>query len=78
MHCGVGCRCGSDPVLLWLWRTLAAVAWIQPLAWELPYATGVAQKKERNKQTNKGKEAKEKGTSVQLKRQPLHPEKLTL
>ena len=29
-------------MLLWLW--LAAVAWIQPRAWELPYAAPVALK----------------------------------
>ena len=49
MSCGVGCRCvscsvghrcGSDLMLLWLW--LAAIAPIQILAWETPYATGVA------------------------------------
>ena len=28
--------------LLWLWRKLAAAAPIRPLAWELPYAMGVA------------------------------------
>ena len=39
MNCGVGCRGGSDPELLWLWCRLAAVALIWPLAWELPYAT---------------------------------------
>ena len=33
MSCGVGRRCSWDPMLLWLW--LAAVAPIQPLAWEL-------------------------------------------
>ena len=30
--------------LLWLWRSLAAVAPITPLAWEPPYAMGVALK----------------------------------
>ena len=44
MSCGVGRRYGSDPALLWLWRRLAAVAPIRPLAWELPYASGVALK----------------------------------
>ena len=39
---GVGHRLGSDPSLLWLWRRLAATAPIQPLAWEPPYASGVA------------------------------------
>ena len=42
-HCcgGVGRRCGLD--LVWLW--LAAAALIPPLAWELPYAVGVALKR---------------------------------
>jgi len=41
MSCGVGRR-HSDPVLLWLWRRLAATALIRPLAWEPPYAAGMA------------------------------------
>ena len=45
MSCGVGHRCGLDPELLWLRCRLVAVALIVPLAWELPYATGVALKK---------------------------------
>ena len=47
MSCGVGWRCGSDPVLLWLWLwcRLAAVDLIWPLAWELPYAAGAAVKR---------------------------------
>ena len=36
----------KDLVLLWLWRRLAAIALIRPLAWEPPYATGVALKKD--------------------------------
>ena len=36
--------------LLWLWLWLAATAPIQPLAWEIPYAAGVALK---NKNKNK-------------------------
>ena len=43
VSCGIGRRCGLDLVLLWLW--LAAVASIRPLAWEPPYAVGVALKK---------------------------------
>ena len=35
MSCGVVCRHGSDPALLWLWHRLAATAPIQPLAWEV-------------------------------------------
>ena len=52
MSCGVGCRCGSDPTQLWLWHRPVATAPIQPLAWEPPYATGVALKKAK-RQTNK-------------------------
>ena len=42
--CRVGHRRGSDLVLLWLWHRLAAVALIQHLAWEPPYAAHVALK----------------------------------
>ena len=45
MSCGVGCRHNSDPMLLWLWCRPAAIAPIRPLAWEPPYATGVALEK---------------------------------
>ena len=48
VSCGVGCRCGSDPMLLWLWCRQAAAALIWPLAWELPYAMGVALKRKRH------------------------------
>jgi len=47
MSCGVGCRYGSDPALLWLWCRLAATAAIRPLAWESPYATGAALKRQK-------------------------------
>ena len=43
VSCGVGCRHGLDPELLWLWRRLVATVPIGPLAWEPPHATGVAQ-----------------------------------
>ena len=43
--CGVGRRCGLDPMLLWLWCRPAAAAPIPPLARELPYATGVTLKR---------------------------------
>ena len=43
VSCGVGRRHGLDPVLLWLWRRPVATAPIRPLAWEPPYAMGVAQ-----------------------------------
>ena len=46
MSCGgVGHRYGSNPTLLWLWLW-CRVALIRPLAWEVPYATGVALKKQ--------------------------------
>ena len=47
MSYGVGCRHGLDPVLLWLWLCLAAVASTQPPAWEHPYAMGEALKKDK-------------------------------
>ena len=52
MSCGVGRSLGSELALLWLWCKSAATAPIGPLAWEPPYAMGVALK---NKQTNKQK-----------------------
>ena len=56
MSCGVGCRRGSDPELLWLWRRLAATAPIRPLAWEPLYAVGVAlEKAKRQTKQNKTK-----------------------
>ena len=47
MSCGVGRRRSSDPVLLWLWYRLAAVAPIRPIAWEPPYVAGTALQKEK-------------------------------
>ena len=44
-----GHRHGSDLVLLWLWHRLAAVALIQPFAWECPYAAGVTLNKQKQK-----------------------------
>ena len=52
MSCRVGHRRGSDPALLWLWRRLAATAPIRPLAWEPPYATGAALKRQKKKITS--------------------------
>ena len=39
----------KDPALLWLWCRPAAVAPIQPLAWEPPQAVGVALKSKQKK-----------------------------
>jgi len=47
-HCReMGCRLQTrlDLALLWLWHRLAIVALIRPLAWEPPYAVGVALEK---------------------------------
>ena len=49
MICGVGCRHGLGPELLWLWHRPEATAPIRPLAWELPYAIGAALKRQKNK-----------------------------
>ena len=59
MTCSVGCRCSLDLVLLWLWYRSAAVALIRPLAWELPYAEGVAiKRKKKEKEKERKKERK--------------------
>ena len=55
MSCGTGHRQGLDLALLWLWHRLAAVAPIQPLAWELPYALGAALKKDKKKEEEQKK-----------------------
>ena len=49
MSCGVGCRCGSDLALLWLWYRPAATVPIQPLAWKLSNAVGSAIKRQKKK-----------------------------
>ena len=56
MSCGVGRRCSSDPMLLWLWHRPSATALIRPLAWELPYTVGVAL--EKTKRPKKKKKTK--------------------
>ena len=52
----------KDLVLLWLWGRPAAVALIQLLAWEPPYAVGVtlkSQKKEKKKKKEIAKDPEE-------------------
>ena len=66
MSCGVGRRCGSDLALVWLGCRPASVAPIRPLAWESPYAVGVALKKQKQKAKNKPKKNKQK------KKKPPH------
>ena len=58
LFCGVGRRCGLDLTLLWLWCRPAAVAPIGPLAWESPYAVGVAIKRQKDKKKKKKKTQK--------------------
>ena len=45
--CGVGHACSLDLALLWLWYSPVAAAPFWPLAWELPYAPGVALKRKK-------------------------------
>ena len=59
MSCGIGCRNGSDPMLLCLWCRLAAGAPIQSLAWEPPYASGAALKSKRGKKKKKKEKKKQ-------------------
>ena len=64
VSCGIGHRCGMDLALLCLWYRLAATVPIRPLAWELPYASGVAygkqkQNTKKKKQNTKKKKKKE-------------------
>ena len=49
MSCGVGRKLNLDLALLWLWCRPAVVAPIRPLAWERPYATGMALKEKKQK-----------------------------
>ena len=49
MSCGIGCRCGLNPTLLWLWHRPTATAPICPLAWEPLYGVDAALKKHTKK-----------------------------
>ena len=53
---GVGHRGGSGRVLLWLWHRPAAASLIQPLDWELPYAAGMALKRQKRKKKKRADE----------------------
>ena len=59
MSCGVGHSCGEDVMLLWLWCRLEAVAPIGSLAWEPPYALGMALKSKKEKKKERKKRKKE-------------------
>ena len=60
----MGRRHGLDLLLLWLWYRPAAVAPIQPRAWKLPYAVGVAL---RSKKKKKKKEKAQVRESILIK-----------
>ena len=49
MNCGVGHRCSSDLGFLRPWHRPAATAPIRPIAWEPPFAMGVALKGQKDK-----------------------------
>ena len=61
MSCGVGCRRGSDLVLLWLWHRLVATAPNRPLAWEPPHAASVALKSKKQETKKPKKHVKYSG-----------------
>ena len=65
MSCGIGCRCHSGPMLLWLWRRLAAAAPIWPMAWELVYAASGALKRGKKKERKKNVLVKRKSFPTQ-------------
>ena len=60
MNWGVDHGLGVDPLLLWLWCRPAAVALIQSLAWDLPYAIGAALKRKRKKKKERKKSKKKR------------------
>ena len=53
MSYDIGHRHSSYPLLLWLQFRLEAIASIQRLAWELPYAVGAALKRPKKKKKKK-------------------------
>ena len=56
----MGHRCTLDPTLLWLWPRPESAALIQPLAWEFPYALGVALKRHTPQKKKKKRERERK------------------
>ena len=55
MRSGVGHRRSLDLTLLWLWCRPVAIALNGPLAWEPPYAVGIALKRFKKKVRRKVK-----------------------
>ena len=60
-------------MLLWLWHRLAAGALIQPLAWELPYAAGVALKSKKTKNKKQKQKQNKKQNPKNPKKQNKKP-----
>ena len=61
VSCGVGHSHGSDPTLLGLWYGPPAIAPIQPLARELPYAMGKKSSPKKKKKKFKAKKVRSVG-----------------
>ena len=74
MSCGAGHRHGLDPMLLWLWHRLAAVAPTGPLPWESPYPSGAALKsrKFKKKLIKKIKRERERKCTVNTSQRGCH------
>ena len=68
MSYGIGHRHISDPTLLWPQCRLAAAAPIQPLVWQLPYASSVALKRRKKTHTPAATQA----TAVTMARSFTH------
>ena len=60
MSCGVGCRRGSDPALLWLWCRLGSYSsdWTPSLGTSICRGSGPRNSKKTKKQKNKTKQKK--------------------
>ena len=76
MSCRVGCRRSSDLMLLWLW--LAAAALIPPLAWEPPYAAGMALKRQKTKNKTKQKNCVNYNMPVEETKEHLKKQRHTM
>ena len=59
MRCGVDHRRGSNLMLLWLCNRPVVVVPLGPLAWEPPYAAGMALKSKKTKTKQNTSEATE-------------------
>ena len=71
MSCGVSRRCSLDPMLLWLWLwlwcRLAAGSPNRPLAWELPYAEGLALKRQKKWKWSEREQGRQDGEGREVK-----------